>query len=132
MGKREEREALLKALYSVDIFDDYKEESIRLFAGRNKWDQATLSRTIEVASKLSAIDQHITSHLRNWALSRISIIDRNILRLAMYELMYEAATPMKVIINEAVEIAKKYGTKDSFTFINAVLDATAKEIGRTP
>lgn len=132
MGRREEREALLKALYSVDIFDDYKEESIRLFAGRNKWDPETLSRTLAVVSMLGAIDQHISKHLRNWALSRISIIDRNILRLAMYELLYDKATPMKVIINEAIEIAKKYGTKDSFTFINAVLDATAKEIGRTP
>ena len=130
MGRREEREALLKALYSVDIFDDYEAESIRLFAGRNKWDPETLERTLAVVSKLAAVDEHISRHLRNWTLSRVSIIDRSILRLAMYELMYEKSTPMKVIINEAVEIAKKYGTKDSFTFINAVLDATAKEIGR--
>ncbi|MCL4557725.1 MAG: transcription antitermination factor NusB [Deltaproteobacteria bacterium] len=130
MGRREEREALLKALYSVDIFDDYKAESIRLFAGRNKWGLETLERTLAVVSKLADVDEHISRHLRNWTLSRVSIIDRSILRLAMYELIYEKSTPMKVIINEAVEIAKKYGTKDSFTFINAVLDATAKEIGR--
>jgi N utilization substance protein B len=131
MGKREERESLLRALYSVDILDDYEEGSVRLFAGRNKWDQATLERMLGVVSKLGTIDDYISRHLKNWTISRIAIIDKSILRLAIYELVYEAQTPMKVIINEAVEIAKKYGTKDSFTFINAVLDAIAKEIGRT-
>jgi N utilization substance protein B len=131
MGKREEREALLRALYSVDILDDYEEGAVRLFAGRNKWDQTTLNKMLEIVSKLGTIDNYISEHLRNWTISRIAIIDKSILRLAIYELIYEAQTPMKVIINEAVEIAKKYGTKDSFTFINAVLDAIAKEIGRT-
>ncbi len=132
MGKREERETLLRALYSVDIFDDYKEESVRQFSVRNKWDAVTLSKVLAVVSKLGIIDHYISKYLKNWTLSRIATIDRNILRLAIYELVYETHTPMKVVINEAVEIAKKYGTKDSFTFINAVLDATAKEIGRTP
>ncbi len=131
MGKREEREALLRALYSVDILDDYEEGAVRLFAGRNKWDQTTLNKMLEIVSKLGTIDNYISEHLRNWTISRIAIIDKSILRLAIYELIYETQTPMKVIINEAVEIAKKYGTKDSFTFINAVLDAIAKEIGRT-
>ncbi len=131
MGKREERESLLRALYSVDILDDYEEGSVRLFAGRNKWDQMTLERMLGIVSKLGTIDDYISKHLKNWTISRIAIIDKSILRLAIYELVYEAQTPMKVIINEAIEIAKKYGTKDSFTFINAVLDAIAKEIGRT-
>ncbi len=131
MGKREEREALLRALYSVDILDDYEEEAVKLFAGRNKWDRTTLNKMLEIVSRLGTIDNYISKHLRNWTISRIAIIDKSILRLAIYELIYEAQTPMKVIINEAVEIAKKYGTKDSFTFINAVLDAIAKEIGRT-
>ncbi|MCL4467736.1 MAG: transcription antitermination factor NusB [Deltaproteobacteria bacterium] len=131
MGKREEREALLRALYSVDILDDYEEDSVRLFAGRNKWDQVTLNKMLGIVSKLGTIDNFITKHLKNWTIARIAIIDKSILRLAIYELMFEAQTPMKVIINEAVEIAKKYGTKDSFTFINAVLDTIAKEIGRT-
>jgi len=131
MVKREEREALLKALYSVDIFDDYEEESIRVFAERNKWDPIILSKVLAIVKRRSTIDQYISKHLRNWTLSRITLIDRNILRLAVHELMYEKQTPMKVVINEAVEIAKKYGTKNSFTFINAVLDVTAKEIGRT-
>ncbi len=131
MVKREEREALLKALYSVDIFDDYEEESIRVFAERNRWDPIILSKVLAIVKRRGIIDQYISKHLKNWTLSRITLIDRNILRLAVHELMYDKQTPMKVVINEAVEIAKKYGTKNSFTFINAVLDVTAKEIGRT-
>lgn len=131
MGKREEREALLRALYSVDIFDDYGEKTVRLLAERNKWDTTTLNKVLAIVSKQHVIDQYISNHLKNWTISRIALIDKNILRLAIYELLYEKHTPMRVIINEAIEIAKKYGTKDSFTFINAVLDAVAKEIGRT-
>ncbi|MGB9735669.1 MAG: transcription antitermination factor NusB [bacterium] len=131
MGKREEREALLRALYSVDIFGDYEEKTVRLLAQRNKWDQTTLNRVLAILSKHDVIDRYISNHLKNWTISRIALIDKNILRLAIYELLYERHTPMKVIINEAVEIAKKYGTKDSFTFVNAVLDAIAKETGRT-
>ncbi len=131
MGKREERETLLRALYSVDILDDYEADSVRLFAGRNKWDQATVDKILGIVSHLDLIDAQISNHLKNWTISRIAIVDKNILRLALYELLYETTTPMKVIINEAVEIAKKYGTKDSFMFINGVLDAIAREIGRT-
>jgi N utilization substance protein B len=131
MGKREEREALLRALYSVDIFGDYKEQSVRLLANRNKWDEVTLRKVIDILTRLNIIDNYISTHLKNWTLSRIALIDKNILRAAIYELLYETQTPMKVIINEAIEIAKKYGTKDSPTFVNAVLDAIAKEIGRT-
>lgn len=131
MGKREEREALLKALYSIDIFGDYEEQSVQLLAKRNKWDDATVKKVLNISAKLDVIDHYISIHLKNWTLSRIALIDKNILRAAIYELLYERQTPMKVIINEAIEIAKKYGTKDSSNFINAVLDAVAKEIGRT-
>ncbi len=131
MGKREERETLLSALYSVDILDDYEADSVRLFAGRNKWDQATVDKILGIVAHLDLIDSYISNHLRNWTISRIAIIDKSILRLAIYELVYEVTIPMKVIINEAVEIAKKYGTRDSFMFINGVLDAIAREIGRT-
>ena len=131
MGRREELEALLKALYSIDIQNDFTEDTVRLFAERNRWEPATLDKVLSIMSKRETIDGYLSRHLKKWSISRIAVIDRNILRIGIYELLYELQTPMKVIINEAIEIAKKYGTKDSFMFINAELDAVAKEINRT-
>ena len=64
----------------------------------------------------------------NWTLSRMSVIDRNVLRIAASELMYSKTVPPKVAIDEAVEISKKYGTEDSPNFINGVLDRILKEL----
>ena len=64
----------------------------------------------------------------NWTLSRMTVIDRNLLRMAASELMYSKSVPPKVVIDEAVEIAKKFGSEDSPNFINGVLDRFLKEL----
>jgi len=69
------------------------------------------------------IDAVIESYSSNWKLSRISGVDRNIMRVAVYELLYCSDIPTKVSINEAVDVAKKYGTEESGAFINGVLDS---------
>ena len=81
-----------------------------------------------VMTRLEEIDEIIKSHLKkNWTLSRLASADRNILRLAVYELKFaEDKIPVGVAINEAVELAKKYGTDDSKSFVNGVLSAIAK------
>jgi N utilization substance protein B len=72
-------------------------------------------------SKLQ-IDTIIKRYVINWDIKRIAVVDRNILRIAIFEIIAILDTPVKVIINEAIEISKKYSTKDSFKFINGILD----------
>jgi len=80
-----------------------------------------------VQEKADAINQLISKYAENWRLERMSVIDRNILRLAVYEVYFQDDVPISVAINEAVEIAKRYSTDDSGPFINGILDSMAKE-----
>ncbi|HUF93270.1 MAG TPA: transcription antitermination factor NusB [Candidatus Limnocylindria bacterium] len=74
------------------------------------------------------IDELIARYAEHWDLDRMAVVDRNILRLAVYELMLDAEVPPKVAINEAIEIAKKFGTAESGRFINGVLDRIHREL----
>lgn len=77
-----------------------------------------------------AIDEHIKKHVKNWDFSRIAAVDRNIMRLAIYEMLYRDDIPPVVSINEAVDIAKKFSTQDSGKFVNGVLDKIKGELMR--
>jgi len=79
-------------------------------------------------SRRSEIDSIIQKHAKNWRLNRMAVVDRNILRLAVYEFLSDAETPGTVIINEALEIAKKYSTADSAQFVNGILDSVKEEL----
>jgi len=81
----------------------------------------------KVFSQSEEVDIQLKKFSDHWALDRMSMIDRNILRLGISELLFEASTPPKVVINEAVEIAKKFGSADSPDFINGILDKVFKE-----
>jgi len=74
------------------------------------------------------IDKRIAECAEHWDLDRMAVVDRNILRLAIYELLFEPGVPGKVTINEAIEIAKKFGTAESSRFINGVLDRIHREL----
>ena len=76
------------------------------------------------------IDEHIKKHVKNWELHRIAAVDRNILRLAIYEMLHREDIPPVVSINEAVDIAKKFSTQDSGKFVNGVLDKVKGELMR--
>jgi N utilization substance protein B len=80
--------------------------------------------------RLPEIDDAIQSASRNWRLDRMSRVDRNILRLATSELRHSPDVPVKVIINEAVELAKRFGTADSPAFVNGILDRIAHQLRR--
>lgn len=80
--------------------------------------------------ELKAIDDLISRHLQGWRLDRIAAVDLNVLRLAIFELLYMKDIPPRVTINEAVEIAKKFGDDESGRFVNGVLARIVKEIGR--
>ena len=79
-----------------------------------------------IAEKKDELDEVIKNKLKNWNFERVAIIDRNILRMGVYEIMFREDIPDSVSINEAIEIAKKYGDQESSRFINGILDKVAK------
>jgi transcription antitermination factor NusB len=83
-----------------------------------------------VASHLEELDVFIVRYSEHWRLERMTIVDRNLLRLAIYELMYQPQIPPKVVINEAVEMAKRYGSEGSGGFVNGILDQVRMSVGR--
>ena len=80
--------------------------------------------------RLAEIDALLLVHAQNWRLERMAVIDRLVLRLAIYELLAERDTPARVVINEALELARTFSTEESVGFVNGVLDAVRKELGR--
>lgn len=80
-----------------------------------------------VVSKIKDIDDKITEYATNWQLKRMAVIDRNVMRLGLFELQHSTDIPPKVAINEAVELAKKYGDMESSKFVNGILDKIHKK-----
>lgn len=126
------RESALKILYAIDITKEAPDKCIDNFwlsqdktekEIRNYADDIVLG----VCRNKSRIDELVSECATNWELDRMAVIDRNILRLGAYELIFMEDIPPKVAINEAIDIAKKYGDKDSGKFVNGVLDKINKE-----
>ena len=80
--------------------------------------------------RLEELDRAIQHHSKNWRLSRMAAVDRNILRIAVFELLWISGTPETVVINEALEMAKKFSTQESALFVNGILDSIKNEPGR--
>ncbi len=123
------RMVILQCLYEMDFtthtFDQAFEGHLRAQALPNKGQAFAQSLGQGVANNLKVLDQ-VTSELApEWPIDQIASIDRNILRIAIYELLFEADTPSKVAINEAVELAKKFGSDSSPRFVNGVLGSLA-------
>jgi N utilization substance protein B len=85
---------------------------------------------VGVASHLDSIDEMIGRFSNNWKVARMARVDRNVLRLAAYELIFEPDIPTRATLNEAIEIAKRYGSVDSGKFVNGILDRIAQELDR--
>ena len=129
MGKRRlAREYCLQALYLADIGNLNTDEiSKALYFQREKLrDHASFAFASRLVSgtlaNLPFIDSVIQEHAKNWKISRMSATDRCILRMAVYEIIFTVPTPILVIIDEAIELGKKYSTENSGAFINGVLD----------
>ena len=84
-----------------------------------------------IEKERDTVDRFITDACENWKLSRIAFVDKNILRIGIYEMFFSADVPPKVAIDEAIELAKKYGNENSGDFINGVLDGALKELYKT-
>ena len=129
------RECALKILYAIDITGDEPKKCIDTFWKNHDEIDSEVETfanqlVLGVANNSAAIDRLITSHTTNWQLKRMAVIDRNILRFATYELLYVEEIPPKVSINEAIDIAKRYGDNDSGKFVNGVLDSVNKNEGK--
>lgn len=125
------RECALKILYAVDIIKGEPEKCIQNFwQSSEELPQETKdfanALVMGVYSNREEIDRLISKYTTNWQLDRMAVIDRNVLRFATYELLFASDIPPKVAMNEAIDIAKKYGDRDSGKFVNGVLDKINK------
>ncbi len=129
-SRRRAREFSLKALYQMDISKRWDVEEALGDKGlidRKGVDMEYSMRLIRgVIGHLHSLDRMIEDASEHWRIERMNVVDRNILRLAVFELLYCTDVPYKVVIDEAVELGKVYGTEDSPSFINGILDAIAK------
>ena len=129
--RRKAREAILQMLYEMDFCKKDVDEVISIyFADKEVTDELLIfskDMLAGIAEKKSDIDAEISGNSTNWKISRMASVDKNILRMAVDELLWRNDIPIKVTINEAVEIAKKFGTSDSGAFVNGVLDNIAKD-----
>lgn len=128
MGTRRiSREQALQALFYIDMHGDPMEDPIGRFCtsfAKDKPAGPFFHRLVNgVQEHRQTIDTVIEQFSSNWKLSRMSCVDRNILRIAVYELLFCADIPPKVSINEAIDVGKRYGTEDSGAFINGILDS---------
>jgi N utilization substance protein B len=124
------REVALKILYAWDVTKDSVKECNTMFWENNAVDEKVKEFSdflvFGVETNQKKLDGTITKHATNWKLDRMATIDRNILRIASFELLFASDIPPKVAINEAIEMAKKYGDKDRGNFVNGILDKINK------
>ncbi|MEP6593631.1 MAG: transcription antitermination factor NusB [Acidobacteriota bacterium] len=137
-GRRRAREAALQMLYQMEIGRASAYEAIGSYWPAHDEDAEVPDDMREFANGLAAgthkrlpeIDAIITAHAQNWRIERMVVIDRLVLRLCVYELLAEAETPARVVINEGIELARTYSGEEAVPFVNGVLDAVRKELKR--
>lgn len=135
MGKRRKaRESTLQILFQLEFNDTGLENILESF-----WKEKKASEEIKeysrwlvegIMSCREEIDQLIQSVAENWRIDRMALVDRNVLRIAVFELLYEEKIAPAIVIDEAIEISKKYSSEESATFVNGILDAVRKKIER--
>ena len=130
-ARRKARELALQMLYQHDLSGNTPEMIVTTFEDLQKSKPNTREFATRIfqgtVDNLSKIDDMIAQQADNWRLSRMAVVDRNILRMSIYEFLHEEDTPKLVIIDEAIEIAKTYSTEDSGKFVNGILDKIKTE-----
>jgi len=133
------REFALQMLYELDIRKESLDNFLLDFWERPFGHKSVEKEVRDFATQLTKgavehieeIDKIISSYAQNWRLKRMAVIDRNIIRMGCFELLFLKDIPPKVSINEAVELAKKYGNVESSKFVNGILDRVNKELAST-
>ncbi|MBN2319147.1 MAG: transcription antitermination factor NusB [Acidobacteria bacterium] len=130
--RRIARECALQMLYEFDVGKNSRDQILDSFWQMNdhpdkvgEFANYLFEGTLE---RLSEIDGVIQKHTKNWRLGRMAVVDRNILRLAVFEFLSGSRTPETVVINEALEIARKFSTQESALFVNGILDSIKNEL----
>ena len=133
MGRRTKaRECAFQMLYQWELTKDPMDDVIQAFWRVRSTTEPTRARADQLTrgthARLARIDEAVALAATHWRLERIAVVDRSILRLATFELLCEEATPSAVILDEAVEMAKRFGEADSPAFVNGVLDAVKRQL----
>jgi N utilization substance protein B len=132
--RRRGREAALQMLYQIDVSGIAPDQAIQVYwaqLGANREGEAFANALVRGwAKERERIDAMIRDVSQHWRLERMAWVDRNILRLATHELMSREEIPRRVTLNEAVELAKRFGSEGSAGFVNGVLDRIASDLGR--
>jgi len=133
MGRRRKaREETLRILFRLEFENKQIEKTLDQY-----WESKKTSEEIKeystwlvkgIISDLAKIDNIIQQVSEHWRISRMALVDRNILRMAVFELLYEENIAPAIVINEAIEIAKKYSGDEAATFVNGILDAVRKDL----
>jgi N utilization substance protein B len=135
MKRRKGREHALQILFQLDI----RKEKPSAVVLRHFWAEYDSDDEVKAFAEeivkgtykhFKKINDLIHQCAKNWSLDRMAVVDRNVLRMAVYEILYRMDIPTSVTINEAIEIAKKYGTDDSGAFVNGILDRVARVTGK--
>jgi N utilization substance protein B len=129
-ARRKARELALQMLYQYDLSANPPQQIVDTFEELQKSKPNTREFAMKIfqgtVDNLASIDEMIAAQADNWRISRMAVVDRNIIRMSIYELLNEPETPKLVIIDEAIEIGKKFGTQKSSQFINGILDGILK------
>ncbi len=132
--RRHARELALQSLYQSELNGKPLGESFALLRDHFEANKRALPYAGELVAGLVAelgeIDRRISGQADNWRMERMSLIDRNIIRIAAYELCFRPDIPVRVVINEALEVAKRFSTDEAAPFINGILDAIGKTVPR--
>ncbi|MDU5806099.1 MAG: transcription antitermination factor NusB [Peptoniphilus harei] len=125
MSRKRARIGAMQALFSMDVNDDFSTYKLDLFMENNEFqgDEVDyIKRTVpDILDKLEVVDETIEKNLKGWTMARLAKVDRQILRIAVYEFLYKDDIPEEVSINEAVEIARLYSSDEAPKFINGIL-----------
>ncbi|GEN32819.1 MULTISPECIES: transcription antitermination factor NusB [Aneurinibacillus] len=136
MNRHQSREKAIQVLFSIDMTQAEPKDVLANLLEEEDEQPAAEAQNTEFLNELvegtvkhqADIDRTISRYLRGWTMGRLANVDRAILRLAGYEMMYRDDIPVKVTLNEAIELAKVYGTDDSPKFINGVLSSLVKDL----
>lgn len=135
MGKRREgREAAVQYLVHCDFNRGSAPEDVERFWELRPTRKATrdfaMALVTGVLAHQAEVDERISRYLENYELHRLAVVDRNVLRLAIYEMLHRGDIPPVVSINEAIEVAKRYGAEESSRFVNGILDRVKLDLTR--
>lgn len=129
MSRRIARETAMQVYYQMEIHKEYESDVAKSFVEGvidNEGDKKYIDEMIKLfVENKEIIDKHINNNLKGWSMDRLSKIDISILRIGLAEMLFRDDIPMKVSVNEAIELGKRYGTDDSSGFISGLLGAVA-------